>query len=135
MKPIALAFAVGAATMSLPAQAQAQACPELDALARRIGITFAGFTRPIPVATGPDGSGTGRMLQLRLPAPSFVSDGFRHKVLFNTASRKLWILRTGGLAGVREWYGPVDAGDDRLENCQDQPEPGQERVLELKMWP
>jgi len=130
MKPIALAFAVGAATMSL----QAQACPELDALARRIGITFAGFTSPIPVAAGPDGSGTGRMLQLRLPAPTFVSDGFRHKVLFNTASRKLWILRTGGLAGVREWYGPVDAGDDRLENCQDQPEPEQERALELKAW-
>lgn len=33
-------------------------------------------------------------------------------------------LRTGGFAGVYGWYGPVDAGDAKRDNCRIAPEPG-----------
>ena len=114
MKMIILAIA---ATMGAT-NADAGPCPELDALAKRYGIMFSGFTTPIPAVKLPTVSKDGRLLHLRIVTPEFVSDGFRHKILFDSATRKAWILRTGGFIGVRQWYGPVDAGDARLENCQ-----------------
>ncbi|MCC2974236.1 hypothetical protein [Massilia sp. IC2-476] len=98
--------------------APASACPELDALAKRYGITFGGFLAPISAVKLPAFSKTGDLLHLRLPSPEFVSDGFRHKVVYDTSTAKAWILRTGGFLGVRQWYGPVDAGDAKLENCR-----------------
>lgn len=114
MKMIVLAIAAAMGASS----AKAGPCPELDALARRYGITFGGFATPIPAVKLPTLSKDGRLLHLRIVTPELVSDGFRHKILFDSATRKAWILRTGGFIGVRQWYGPVDAGDARLENCQ-----------------
>ena len=99
------------------ANARAGTCPEVELLAKRYGITFSGFITPIPAVTLPDVSKQGRLLHLRIVSPDLVSDGFRHKILFDSATRKAWALRTGGFAGVRQWYGPVDAGAARLENC------------------
>ncbi len=106
------------AMSALLLSAQAGACPDLEVLAKRYGISFSGFLTPIPAAKRPAFSHDGRLLHLQVDSPAFVSDGFRHKVVFDSATRKAWILRTGGFAGVREWYGPVDAGDARLENCR-----------------
>ena len=103
---------------------EAGACPALDALAERYGISFSGFDKPIPAATGP-AAAQGERLRLPIPDAGMVSDGFRHMLLFDTATRKAWILRTGGLAGVHEWYGPVDVGDARLEDCRRTREAGQ----------
>ena len=114
------AFAI-AATMGM-ANAHAGNCPELDQLVKRYGITFGGFAKPIPAVRLPSLSKEGRLLHLRVVTPEFVSDGFRHKILFDSSTRKAWILRTGGFVGVRQWYGPVDASDARLENCQGQAE-------------
>lgn len=102
---------------------QAHACPELDALARRYGITYAGFLAPIPAVARPALSKDGKVVRLPLRYPDFVSDGFRHTVVFDAGTRKAWILRTGGFVGVREWYGPVDAGDAKLEHCKIAPQP------------
>jgi len=98
--------------------ANASACPELDALTKRYGITFGGFMTPIPAVNLPAFSKAGHLLHLPIQTPELVSDGFKHKVVFDTATRKAWILRTHGFAGVREWYGPVEADDAKLENCQ-----------------
>lgn len=115
-----IAFAI-AATMGA---ANASACPELDALAKRYGISFSGFDKPIPATTRP-AVAEDSLLRLPVGYPEIVSDGFRHTVLFDAATRKAWILRTGGFAGVREWYGPVDVGDSKLENCRPEPAPAQ----------
>lgn len=111
-----IVFAI-AATMSA-ANAGAGTCPEVALLAKRYGITFGGFATPIPPVKLPKVSKEGRLLHLQIVTPELVNDGFRHKILFDSATRKAWILRTGGFVGVRQWYGPVDAGDARLENCQ-----------------
>ena len=103
--------------------ANASACPALDALVKRYGISFGGFMKPIPAVSGPAFSANGRLVRVKLAYPPLVSDGFRHTLVFDTATRKAWILRTGGFVGVREWYGPVDAGEGRLEDCRSQPEP------------
>lgn len=73
--------------------AQAHACPDLDALVERYGITFSGFLAPIPAVGRPALSRDGR------------------------------IVRTGGLLNVREWYGPVDPEGAKLEQCKVEPEP------------
>jgi len=97
--------------------ANASACPELDVFVKRYGISFSGFEKPIPAVSGP---GVERSRLLRLPVANslLVSDGFQHTVLYHTETRRAWILRTGGFVGVREWYGPVDAGDAKLQNCR-----------------
>lgn len=114
MKRLTLALAA----LAIPAPALA--CPELDALARRYGISFSGFDTPIPAVKGP-AVPEGKLLRLPLGYPEIVSDGFRHTVLFDTATRKAWILRTGGFAGVHEWYGPVEVGGAKLEHCRPEP--------------
>lgn len=113
-------FLAIAATTSVT---NAFACPVSDALAKRYGISFSGFDTPIPAAAQePAGSGGSRLVRLPLPSAYLVSDGFQHTVVLDTAAKKAWILRTGGFAGVREWYGPVDAGDATLEGCRIEPE-------------
>lgn len=125
MKMTALAIA---ATLGV-ANAQA-GCPELDALAKRYGISFSGFDKPIPATQGP-AAAEGSLLHLPIAYPEIVSDGFRHTLLFDATTRKAWILRTGGFVGVHEWYGPVDVGDSKLENCRPEPRPAQSvRVVE-----
>lgn len=95
----------------------ASACPELDRLAERHGITSGGFIATIPAVEQPALSNGGRSLQLSGNRVTLVSDGFRYEILFESATRKVWILRTGGFTNERQWYGPVDAGDARLEDC------------------
>jgi hypothetical protein len=103
--------------------AQAHACPDLDALVKRYGITFSGFLVPIPAVAHPALSRDGKIVRLPVRYPDFVADGFRHTVVYDAGTRKAWILRTGGFVGVREWYGPVDADGAKLEHCTIKPEP------------
>ncbi|OGV61659.1 MAG: hypothetical protein A3K19_15260 [Lentisphaerae bacterium RIFOXYB12_FULL_65_16] len=48
--------------------------------------------------------GTYESIQI-LP-PSTVCDAFTHTVFVDHRSKQYWILRTGGVAGVNELYGP-----------------------------
>lgn len=112
-------FAVALSTAL--AVAHAPACPLAQSLVERYGISFSGFTTPIPVAPAPDTSHGGPFARVVLPDDSHVADGFRHTVLVDTRTRKAWILRTGGFVGVHEWYGPVDAGAASLADCRLEP--------------
>jgi len=117
MQRLFTAFALAALS------AQACACPDLEALVKRYGISFSGFLEPIPAVAHPALSKDGAIVRLKVRYPDFVSDGFRHTVVYDTGTGKAWILRTGGFVGVREWYGPVDVGGAKLEQCGSEPEP------------
>jgi hypothetical protein len=99
----------------------APACPLTASLVERYGISFSGFTKAIPISTTPDTSHGGPFARVAIPDDSKVADGFRHTVLFDTRTKKAWILRTGGFEGRYEWYGPVDAGAASIEGCRLEP--------------
>ena len=109
--------AATALTLLLPYSGTAFACPLAKSLVEYYGISFAGFARSIPTASAPATSGEGALVRIAHPHHHLVSDGFRHTLFLDSKNNKVWILRTGGLAGVHEWYGPVDAIDTSLENC------------------
>jgi hypothetical protein len=109
------------ATLMALMAAQAAACPLADTLMARYGVSFAGFTTAIPESAAPDTKHGGPFVRVRLPDASNVADGFRHTVVMDRSTKKVWILRTGGFAGVYQWYGPVDAVDPSLDNCRLEP--------------
>jgi hypothetical protein len=113
-------FAMAAAVFS----ANAFACPVADKLAERYGISFSGFDTPIPSARAPAGANGGGFVRMPIRESMLVSDGFRHTAVLHPATKQAWILRTGGFAGVYEWYGPVDVGDMPLDGCQPVSPPG-----------
>ncbi|OON61156.1 hypothetical protein B0920_19750 [Massilia sp. KIM] len=96
----------------------ASACPLTEALSKRYGISALGFTTAIPAAEEPVPADGRHFVRIRLKPAPWISDAFQHTVLADPVSRKAWILRTGGLAGVREWYGPVEVDNPSLENCR-----------------
>jgi hypothetical protein len=98
----------------------AAACPLTDWLTQRYGVSFSGFTQPISKAKEPflDPAASVRIV---FPDATHVADGFRHTVVLDVASGKAWILRTGGFAGVREWYGPIDAPAMSTTTCRIEP--------------
>ena len=94
-------------TIALPARAN---CAVADALISQYGISFSGFTQTLPRVSLPaeQQSRPQALLTLELPNRNgHVSDGFSHTALINTEQKRVWILRTGGFAGVYQWYGPV----------------------------
>lgn len=96
---------------------QALACPLTDTVAQRYGITFSGFGTAVPESAAPDTAHGGPFVRVRVPDQANVADGFHHTLVLDRATRKVWILRTGGFVGVYQWYGPVDAVDASLDNC------------------
>jgi hypothetical protein len=84
----------------------ARACPLATRLAERYGISFSGFKTAIPVSRPRDTAADGPFVEIRIPEPMFVSDGFHHVALVSRKTQKAWILRTGGFISVYEWYGP-----------------------------
>ncbi|HEX8602617.1 MAG TPA: hypothetical protein VF774_08220 [Pseudoduganella sp.] len=100
----------------------ALACPLSETVAERYGISFSGFKTAIPAAGAPD-TNDGTFVRVTVRDDSKVSDGFRHAIVMNARTRKAWVLRTGGFAGVYEWFGPVDATGASLEHCILEPMP------------
>lgn len=45
--------------------------------------------------------------QIQLSTSGTVSDGFNHDLLLERSRGMAYVLETGGLAGVRKWYGPI----------------------------
>lgn len=109
--------------------AQAVACPLSDALSTRYGISFSGFTTPIPAATAPDMTDSASFIRVAVRDKSKVSDGFRHTIIMNTKTKKAWVLRTGGFASVYDWFGPVDAHHVPVQNCRPDHIPADKRAL------
>jgi len=96
--------------------APAWACTAADALKARYGITYAGFEVPIPPASEP--AGADKLLTVELEDTTKVFDGFHHTAYVDQSSKKAWILSTGGFAGVRQWFGPVDVQDISFVGCE-----------------
>lgn len=115
MKHVVLATLMGLLS------AQAPACPLSESLMTRYGVSFSGFSKAIPESAAPDTSHGGPFVRVRMPDESSVSDGFRHTIVMDRTTRKVWILRTGGFVGVYQWYGPVDAVNASLDNCRLEP--------------
>ncbi len=115
MKNMMLAAVIGLSS------AQALACPLSDSLATRYGISFSGFGTAIPASAAPDTAHGGPFVRVRMPDASNVADGFRHTIVMDRGTNKVWILRTGGFVGVYQWYGPVDAVDASLDDCRLEP--------------
>lgn len=101
--------------------APALACPLSQSLADRYGMSFSGFGTAIPETRAPDTSHGGPFVRVRVPDASHVADGFRHTLVMDRTTKRVWILRTGGFVGVYQWYGPVDAVDASLDHCRLEP--------------
>ena len=95
-------------------------CEPLRAMIREYGISYAGFEKRLPRAEAPKWAEWAReeYRLMALPKDDHVRDGYNHSVLVNAKLKQAWIYRTGGFAGVNEWYGPVtvDVGD--LRQCE-----------------
>ncbi|TFW00614.1 hypothetical protein E4K72_15360 [Oxalobacteraceae bacterium OM1] len=107
-----LAFACAGCTSAPQAQ-----CRLADTLVRDYGISFSGFDKALPrVLQAPQPPAP--VLDLALPnSRGDVRDGFEHRALVSLPQREAWIHRTGGFAGVNEWYGPVPVAPASLEGC------------------
>lgn len=113
------AVAIAMTLTSVPALA----CPLSQSLAAHYGISFSGFKVAIPETRAPDTVNGDAFVRVMIPDDSHVSDGFRHTLVMNSRSKKVWILRTSGFAGVYQWFGPVDAIDPSLTKCRLEPNP------------
>lgn len=101
----------------LLAMAGLQACPLAEDLVRRYGISATGFEREIPAEAANFGGGDERVVQVPLNGRGAILDGYSHLAFVHTLSKQAWILRSGGYAGVREWYGPVTVDLALLGGC------------------
>jgi hypothetical protein len=107
--------------ITLPVRAN---CAVADALIGQYGISFSGFTQSLPRVSLPAErqSPPQALLTLELPNQNgHVSDGFSHTALINKMQKRVWILRTGGFAGVYQWYGPVALPTADLAGCKTEP--------------
>ena len=112
-------FAVAMAMASV----HAFACPLTQSLAEHYGISFSGFKTSLPEAKGPDTDSGDSFVRVVISDHTHVSDGFRHTVVMDTKTKKVWILRTSGFLSAYQWFGPVDAIDSSLTNCRLEPMP------------
>lgn len=95
-------------------------CPLAQSIVSTWGISFSGFSKPLPlVAPAQRARMAGRnLLLLKLSNPrGAVADGFEHAVLLDLKSNQGWITRHGGFVGVDEWYGPITLPDRTVIGC------------------
>jgi hypothetical protein len=112
------AAAIVAVLMLQPVPASA-ACEPVEALLREYGISYTGFERSPPITAAPRWNEWPREDYRFMPLPrnDRVRDGYNHSILVNAKLRQAWINRTGGFAGVHEWYGPVPIDVVDLRQC------------------
>lgn len=90
----------------------AQATCEQRAFAQALADSAPGYRRavqagdelPWPRAERPP---TGDLVAQSSEPDPLVHDGFTYHVAANSRTGEVWVVRTGGYAGVREFYGPV----------------------------
>ncbi|WP_374361777.1 hypothetical protein [Pseudoduganella danionis] len=106
-----------------------QACPLAEDLVHRYGISAIGFEHELPAAEVDFGRNDERVLRLPLNGRGALLDGFIHRAYVDTLSKQAWIQRSGGYAGVYEWYGPVSVDLGLLAGCADAKAPAQGAML------
>ena len=106
------------------ASAVSTGCGAYAQLAARYGVSVMGFSSPISVSPQPVLPDGKPWLILNPRQEVFkVSDGFSHVFYVDTSEHRAWIYRTGGIAGVSEWYGPVSTAGIDLASCTPSPAP------------
>lgn len=95
-------------------------CPAMTALIKEVGIYHGGTWRELPRTSDPSiGKWNPDDVVTQIVAPSqAVSDGFGHVVYVNRKLSQAWIVRTGGIRGVSEWFGPLAVEAARFSECQ-----------------
>ncbi|MBK1713251.1 hypothetical protein [Rubrivivax gelatinosus] len=107
-----IALTAAHAGAQVPPSPSAQPTCEQPELAQRLAASAAGFLRavrvgdelPWPRAEQPPGQNL--IVQSSEPDP-LVHDGFTYHLAADRRTGEVWIIRTGGYAGVREYYGPA----------------------------
>lgn len=97
------------------------ACSIPEWLVYEYGISFAGFKKEIPKATIDPSKVMPLADHAAMPLPTNdanIRDGYTHQALIDMSNKRAWILRTGGFAGVHEWYGPVALNMDGFPQCR-----------------
>ena len=86
-----------------------QAEADADQVVAAYGLTWSGSTKPMPRAThAPELPADGATLVRVLKPPAHTADGFTQEVVIIAAPRSAWVHRTGGFAGVNQWFGPLE---------------------------
>jgi hypothetical protein len=96
------------------------ACTVKDELVQGYGISPLGFKKDMPKSKEPtrDARAGEEWVSVGLNDPAIlVNDGFSHSALINRHLKQAWILRSGGIAGAREWYGPVPLKNIDVTGC------------------
>jgi hypothetical protein len=112
--------------LMLSTSAAYSACPAAYALVHAYGISSSGFDKPLPKSEPQDRNGIPDSNVVMLPLwrdQPVVHDGFQHSAWINRKTKQAWIVRTGGFAGVREWYGPVVVENLDFSGCEIGPAP------------
>ena len=92
---------------ALDAKAQAEA--DADQVVATYGLTWSGSTHPMPrAAHAPDLPPGGATLVRVIKPPEHTADGFTQAVVIIATPRSAWVHRTGGFAGVNQWFGPLE---------------------------
>ena len=106
--------------LALPSVPAWASCEPVLALIRDYGISYTGFEKSLPAAEPPKWTDWPRedYRLIALPKKDRVRDGFHHSILVNAKLKQAWVNRTGGFAGVHEWYGPVAIDAVDLKQCE-----------------
>ncbi|WP_139168747.1 MULTISPECIES: hypothetical protein [unclassified Duganella] len=124
MKQLFFLLTIGLASID------ALCCSLSDTLVSKYGISFSGFDVEIPLTAKPTVYMSGGLVQIVLPEAPGIMDGFHHTLFVHRSLRKVWILRTGGLSGVYDWFGPVSVENADIKNCTLVNSPAEQTALE-----
>jgi len=92
-------------------------CSFSESLVSKYGISFTGFEVEIPITNEPVAYRNEDLAQIALPKTAGVLDGFHHTLFIHRSLNKVWILRTGGLFGVFDWFGPIIVENTEIADC------------------
>jgi hypothetical protein len=89
--------------------AKVQAEADADHVIAAYGLTWSGSTKPLPrAAHAPELPANGAALVRVLKPPAHTADGFTQEIVIVEEPRSAWVHRTGGFAGVNQWFGPLE---------------------------
>lgn len=92
-------------------------CGISESLVSKYGIYFSGFAVEIPISAEPAAYKNDGLVQIDLPKTASVLDGLHHTLFIHRSSHKVWILRTGGLYGVFDWFRPISVANTDIADC------------------
>jgi hypothetical protein len=109
MSSVLLIFALAGCCRAAVLDEKAQAETDADHVVTTYGLSWSGAKAPMPrAAHAPDLPPGGATLVRVLKPPEHTADGFTQEVVIIATPRSAWVHRTGGFAGVDQWFGPLE---------------------------